>query len=145
MRQTVLIIKPEAFNNSQKILKIVKNAGFRIIGINECSLDKKKLEYFCAEHYDKPWFEVYYDHMSSGPIMVVLLEKGGDAVNDLHKFVGATDPAVAEDGTLRKMFWIPGPKEKGMFLNAFHSSDSDKAADEDIAFWKEYGFKSLIN
>ncbi len=121
--QTFTMIKPIAVKNNYigAILKIINEAGFRIKAMKYTRLTKKQAEEFYSVHAGKEFFERLTDFMSSGPIVAVILEKE-NAVDDFRKLIGATDPAKAEEGTIRKLY------AESMTHNAVHGSDSDENA-----------------
>lgn len=121
--QTFTMIKPIAVknNNTGAILKMINEAGFRIKAMKFTHLNKQQACEFYAVHTGKPFFENLTTFMSSGPIVAAILEKE-NAVEDFRKLIGATDPAKADDGTIRKLF------AESMTHNAVHGSDSDENA-----------------
>lgn len=121
--QTFTMIKPIAVKNNYigAILKMINEAGFRIKAMKYTRLTKQQAEQFYAIHADKYFFGGLTDFMSSGPIVAAILEKE-NAVADFRKLIGATDPAKAEEGTIRKLY------AESMSHNAVHGSDSDENA-----------------
>lgn len=121
--QTFTMIKPIAVKNNYigAILKMINEAGFRIKAMKYTRLTKQQAEEFYAVHAGKYFFEGLTDFMSSGPIVAAILEKE-NAVEDFRKLIGATDPAKAEEGTIRKLY------AESMSHNAVHGSDSDENA-----------------
>lgn len=121
--QTFTMIKPVAVknNNIGPILKMINEAGFRIKAMKFMHLTKQQAEKFYSIHADKYFFEDLTSFMSSGPIVAAILEKE-NAVADFRKLIGATDPAKAEEGTIRKLY------AESMSHNAVHGSDSDENA-----------------
>lgn len=117
------MIKPVAVknNNIGPILKMINEAGFRIKAMKFTHLTKQQAEKFYSIHADKYFFEDLTSFMSSGPIVAAILEKE-NAVADFRKLIGATDPAKAEEGTIRKLY------AESMSHNAVHGSDSDENA-----------------
>lgn len=113
------MIKPQACrrNHVGPILAIINQAGFRISAIRSTKLTRDEAEKFYEMHRGKPFFEGLVDFMSSGPIVALLLEKE-NAIEDFRKLIGNTDPAKAEEGTIRKMF------AESVQRNAIHGSDS---------------------
>jgi len=116
---TFAMIKPQACrrNHVGPILAIINQAGFRISAIRSTKLTRDEAEKFYEMHRGKPFFEGLVDFMSSGPIVALLLEKE-NAIEDFRKLIGNTDPAKAEEGTIRKMF------AESVQRNAIHGSDS---------------------
>ncbi len=121
--QTFTMIKPIAVKNNYigAILKMINEAGFRIKAMKYTHLTKQQASEFYAVHADKYFFEDLTSFMSSGPIVAAILEKE-NAVADFRKLIGATDPAKAEEGTIRKLY------AESMSHNAVHGSDSDENA-----------------
>lgn len=120
---TFMIIKPQAVKNGSlgPILAMVNNKGFRIIAMKFLHMSKKDAEGFYGVHKGKAFYEILTEFMSSGPVVVAMLEKE-NAVEDFRRLIGATDPAKAEEGTIRKMFGT------SLQANAVHGSDSDENA-----------------
>jgi len=121
--QTFTMIKPIAVKNSYigSILKMINEAGFRIKAMKFTHLTKQQAMEFYGVHADKYFFEDLTSFMSSGPIVAAILEKE-NAVDDFRHLIGATDPAKAEEGTIRKIY------AESMSHNAVHGSDSDENA-----------------
>lgn len=117
------MIKPDAVeaNNIGPILAMINKAGFRIEAMKYMRLSKEQAGAFYAVHRERPFYGELTDYMSSGPIVAAVLTKE-NAVADYRKLIGATDPAKAEEGTIRKMF------AKSIAANAVHGSDSDENA-----------------
>ncbi|GCD80695.1 nucleoside diphosphate kinase [Schleiferia thermophila] len=117
------MIKPDAVadGNTGAILNRIEGAGFRIVAMKKTQLSKAEAEKFYGIHKDRPFFGELVEYMTSGPIVAAILEKE-NAVEDFRKLIGATDPAKAEEGTIRKMF------AKSIAANAIHGSDSDENA-----------------
>ena len=127
---TLTIVKPDAFgrNLAGKILGHLEEQGFRIRAARVMHLTQKQAEEFYAVHRERPFYGSLVKFMTSGPCMPVILEKDG-AVAALRKAIGATDPAEAEAGTVRKLF--AESKER----NAIHASDSDENAVREARFF----------
>lgn len=121
--RTFTMIKPDAVQNGHigAILAKINEAGFRIVAMRMTRLSKETAGAFYAVHKDRPFFGELVEYMTSGPIVAAILEKE-NAVEDFRKLIGATDPAKAEEGTIRKMF------AKSIAANAIHGSDSDENA-----------------
>lgn len=121
--RTFTIIKPNAVaaGNAGKILDRINEDGFRVIALKLMCFSRNQAEKFYAIHKGKPFFEGLVDFMTSGPVVVAVLEKE-NAVAELRRLVGATDPAKAEEGTIRRLF------AESMTKNAIHASDSDENA-----------------
>ncbi|MGE5395172.1 MAG: nucleoside-diphosphate kinase [Candidatus Saccharibacteria bacterium] len=121
--QTFTMIKPDAVSkdNIGSILKIINESGFRIKAMKFTRLTKDQAARFYAVHAQKGFFEELITFMSSGPIVAAILEKE-NAVAAFRELIGATDPAKAAEGTIRKLF------AHSMSFNAVHGSDSDENA-----------------
>ena len=117
------MIKPEAVAAGQagKILDMITGSGFRVVALKYTRLSHKEAGAFYAVHSERPFYGELVDYMASGPIYAAILEKD-NAVEDFRKLVGATDPANAEEGTIRKRYAESKAK------NAVHGSDSDDNA-----------------
>ncbi|MFA0962171.1 nucleoside-diphosphate kinase [Roseivirga sp. BDSF3-8] len=131
--RTFSMIKPDAYEagNTGAILKMMEEAGFRIVSMKLTRLTADNAGAFYAVHKERPFYQDLVSYMSSGPIVALILEKD-NAVADFRKLIGATNPAEAEDGTIRKLF------AKSIEANAVHGSDSDEnAAIEGSFFFAE--------
>jgi nucleoside-diphosphate kinase len=122
--RTFTMVKPDAFgaNNSGAIIKMIEDAGFRIVAMKKTQLTKEKAGQFYAIHKERSFYNELCTYMSSGPIVPIILEKA-NAVEDFRKLIGATDPKKAEAGTIRNLF------AKSIEANAIHGSDSDANAE----------------
>jgi nucleoside-diphosphate kinase len=105
IERTFSIIKPDAVRRgfTGAILAAIEKAGFSIITIKKTTISRSQADYFYREHAGKPFFEPLSEFMASGPLFLMVLEKE-DAIADLRKLMGATDPAKAAEGTLRRQF-----------------------------------------
>lgn len=121
--RTLTMIKPDAVqnNNIGGILKMMNEAGFRIIAMKYTRLTTEQASLFYAVHKERPFFNDLVKFMTSGPIVAAILEKD-NAVADFRKLIGATNPANAEEGTIRKVY------AESIERNAVHGSDSDENA-----------------
>ena len=130
MQRTFSIIKPDAVRKGQTaaVLAMMEAAGFRIAAIKKLSISKQQAAGFYAVHAQRPFFDSLTTFMSSGPIFVVVLEKE-NAIADLRKLMGATNPANAEEGTIRKKF--AGSIEE----NTIHGSDAEETAAFEIGYF----------
>ena len=128
--QTLSIIKPDAVerNLDDKIKSVFVNKGFKIIKEKKIKLEKEDAEKFYKVHETKPFYNDLCEYLSSGPVVVMVLEKE-DAILDNRRIMGATDPKKAEDGTIRKQFGISIDK------NSVHGSDSIDNAKIEIDFF----------
>ena len=129
-QRTFSIVKPDAVRKSftGAILAEIDKAGFQIVAIKKASISKQQAQGFYAVHAAKPFFDALTTFMSSGPLFLMVLEKE-NAIADLRKLMGATNPANAEEGTIRKKF--AGSLQE----NAFHGSDADDTAAFEIGYW----------
>ena len=129
-QRTFSIIKPDAVSNGYTgaILAEIEKAGFKIISIRKQSISKAQAAGFYYVHKERPFFGDLCDFMSSGPLFLMVLEKG-DAIADLRKLMGATNPANAEEGTIRKKF------AASIQENAIHGSDAEDTAKFEIGYW----------
>lgn len=121
--RTFTMIKPDAVEagNIGNILAMIEEAGFTIRAMKYTRLNRSEAETFYAVHKERPFFGELVDYMTSGPIVAAILDKD-NAVADFRKLIGATDPAEAEEGTVRKKYAESKAK------NAVHGSDSDENA-----------------
>ena len=128
MEQTLSIIKPDATtrNITGQINAMIENAGLKIVAQKMVKLSKEQAQKFYAEHQGKGFFENLVTFMSSAPIIVQVLE-GENAISSYRKIMGATNPDVAEEGTIRKTFALSIDK------NSVHGSDSPESAAREIA------------
>ena len=130
MEKTFGIIKPDATaaGNTGKILDSIESNGFRIIGLKKILMSKKTARQFYAVHKERPFYNDLTDFMSSGPCLVMVLEKD-NAIKAWRELMGATNPAAAAEGTLRKRFGA------SIDNNAVHGSDAPETAIQEIAFF----------
>lgn len=122
--RTFTMLKPDAIENGHmgKIIDMIINAGFSIKAMKYTVLSEAQAKEFYAVHAERPFYGELVEYMTSGPIVAAILEKE-NAVADFRALVGATDPAEAADGTIRKAY----AENKGR--NAVHGSDSDENAE----------------
>ncbi len=121
--RTFTMIKPDATQKGSTggILEMINTAGFRIVAMKMTHLSKEKAGQFYEVHKERPFYAELVEFMSRGPITAAILEKE-NAVEDFRKLIGATNPADAEDGTIRKKY------ATSIGENAVHGSDSDENA-----------------
>jgi nucleoside-diphosphate kinase len=121
--RTFTMIKPDAVENNYigGILKMINDAGFKIVAMKYTKLTPEKAGAFYEVHKERPFYGELVSYMSSGPIVAAILEKD-NAVEDFRKLIGATNPADAAEGTIRKVY------AKSIQANAVHGSDSDENA-----------------
>ena len=130
LQRTFSIIKPDAVakNAIGDILKTLEEKGFRILGMRMLEISKQQAEGFYAVHASRPFFDSLTTFMSSGRIVVLALEKE-NAIADLREVMGATNPAQAKDGTIRKK-WASSIEH-----NAIHGSDADETARFELGYF----------
>jgi nucleoside-diphosphate kinase len=123
------MLKPDAVENGHigAILDKINAAGFKVVAMKLTQLSKRDAQAFYAVHSERPFYGELVEFMTRGPIVAALLEKD-NAVEDFRALIGATNPAEAADGTIRKMF------ATSMGENAVHGSDSDENAAIEGAF-----------
>jgi len=128
--RTFTIVKPDSVRkgNFGKIITRLEGEGFRILGLRKVNLSQKQAEGFYAVHRERPFYRDLVKYMTSGPVYVAALERD-NAVAHLRKVMGATDPAKADAGTIRKDFG------ESIEQNAIHGSDSDENANIEISFF----------
>ena len=129
-QRTFSIIKPDAVRkgSTAAILGAIEKAGFKVIAIKRMSISKAQAGGFYHVHAARPFFGSLIEFMSSGPIFPMVLEKD-NAIADFRKLMGATNPANAEDGTLRKLF------ASSIEENAVHGSDAEDTAAFEIGYF----------
>lgn len=130
MQLTFSIVKPDAFrqNRTGGVLAMIEQAGFTIVAIKKISLSREQAAGFYAVHAARPFFESLVTFMSSGPMVAMVLEKN-NAIADLRKLMGATNPANAEEGTIRRKF------ASSIEENAIHGSDGEDTARFEIGYF----------
>ena len=129
-RHTLMLIKPNAVKNefAEQIFLEVHQHGFKILACKKLQLSKNEAEAFYFVHKGKPFFDGLVEFMTSAPVIVQILE-GEDAIAKYRKIMGATNPDIAEEGTIRKTFAISIDK------NSVHGSDSPEASSKEINFF----------
>ena len=127
IERTLFIIKPDAMRRrlAGQILAHVEEKGFKIAEARFARLTREECQTFYAEHQGKPFFGELVESMTSGPVLLLVLERD-NAVLTLREVVGATDPAQAAEGTVRKRF---GESKQ---MNSVHASDSPASADREV-------------
>jgi nucleoside-diphosphate kinase len=130
LQRTFSIVKPDAVAKGATgdIIQTIQANGFRIIGLKMLEINKKQAEGFYAVHANRPFFNSLTDFMSSGPIVVMALERE-NAIAELRKLMGATNPANADAGTIRKK-WADNIER-----NAIHGSDADETARFELSYF----------
>ena len=130
MKRTLAIVKPDAVRNRHagEILARIEKEGFKILGMKLMKLDREKAAGFYIVHKERPFYDDLCRFMSSGPVVVAALEREG-AVAKWREVIGATDPAQAAEGTIRRMF------AESKEANAAHGSDSDENAAFEIGYF----------
>ena len=127
MEKTLVLIKPDAFgkNHTGEILKIYEDAGLKIVAAKVMQMDKKIAAIHYAEHVEKPFYPALVEFMTSAPLMALVLG-GENAISKVREINGATNPAKAAEGTIRKLF------AESVTKNAVHASDSPENAAREI-------------
>ena len=120
---TFTMIKPDAVEKNYigAILEKINSAGFRIVALKYLKLSVEEASAFYAIHRERPFYNDLVEYMTSGPIVAAMLEKG-NAVEDFRTLIGATNPAEAAEGTIRKLY------AESIAANAVHGSDSNENA-----------------
>lgn len=129
-QRTFSIIKPDAVRKglAGAILAQIEKAGFKVVSIKKISLTEEQAKGFYYVHQERPFFGSLTKFMTSGPIFPMVLEKE-NAIADLRKLMGATNPANAEEGTIRKLF------ADSIEENAIHGSDGEETAAFEIGYF----------
>jgi nucleoside-diphosphate kinase len=130
MERTFSIIKPDAVKSGKAGLVLAKleEHGFKVLGLRMVHLSKETAERFYAVHKERPFFGSLVTFMSEGPAIVMALERE-DAVKKLREVMGATNPANAAEGTVRKLY------AESIERNAIHGSDAPETAKEELSFF----------
>lgn len=130
IERTLSIIKPDAVERNLQgaILKMIQDAGLKVVAMKMLHMTKEQARGFYAVHQDKPFFESLTDFMCSGPVLVSVLESR-DAIATYRAVMGATNPANAEEGTVRKAFALDIEK------NSVHGSDAPETALAEITYF----------
>ncbi|HEV2104312.1 MAG TPA: nucleoside-diphosphate kinase [Candidatus Eisenbacteria bacterium] len=138
LERTLFIVKPDATGRNLvgRILAHVEADGFRIVEARFARLTREQCQEFYAEHVGKPFFGDLVDTMTSGPVMLCCLERE-NAVARLREVIGATDPAAAAEGTIRKLY----AASKGR--NSVHASDSPASAEREVKLF--FGVAALTH
>ncbi len=130
IERTFSMIKPDATarNLTGAITKVLEDAGLRVIASKRVWMSRRQAEGFYAVHRERPFFDELCDFMSSGPTVVQVLE-GENAIAKNREIMGATNPADAADGTIRKLY------ANSIGENSVHGSDAPETAAEEIRYW----------
>ena len=130
VERTFSIIKPDAVAAGQagEILAMIQKAGFKIVGLRMTRLSEAEARSFYAVHQERPFYSGLVAFMTEGPIIVMALERE-DAVKGLREVMGATNPANAAEGTVRKLY------AESIERNAIHGSDAPETAAEELKFF----------
>lgn len=130
VERTLAIIKPDAIKKkvAGEIIRRIEQEGFKISGMKQLHLTKEEAKGFYIVHKDKPFYESLTDFMSSGEIIVMVLERE-DAISHWRKVMGATDPALAAPGTIRHSYGF------SIERNAVHGSDGPETAEWEINYF----------
>ncbi len=130
IEKTFSIIKPEAVKNkiSGKIISMFEDKGFTILAQKKICMTQEQARHFYAVHKDRPFYKDLVKFMTSGPVIVQVLEKE-NAIADNRSLMGATNPSEAAEGTIRKAYGT------NVEANAVHGSDAPETAQDEIAFF----------
>lgn len=130
LQRTLCIIKPDAVKKKVQgsIIQKISDSGFKILGMKMIKLTESMGKRFYEVHKERPFYGELVSFMISGPVVVIALEKD-NAVQDYRTLIGATDPAEAADGTIRKLF------ADSKSENAVHGSDSEENGKNEVAFF----------
>lgn len=130
MERTFAIIKPDsvAAHNSGKIIDMIEGHGFTILAMEKTKLSKEQAQTFYAVHSERPFFGELVDFVTSGPVIIMCLEKD-NAIKAWRDLMGATDPANADQGSLRKLFGTD------VGHNAVHGSDAPETAKQELTLF----------
>jgi nucleoside-diphosphate kinase len=130
MEKTFSIIKPDAVASGKagKILALLEENGFRLVALRMAKLSQSQAEGFYAVHKERPFYSSLVKFMTEGPVVLMALERE-DAVKRLREVMGATNPANAADGTVRKLF------AESIERNAIHGSDAPETAAQELQFF----------
>ena len=130
MQETLTILKPDTVESGHTgaVIGMIEEAGFRIRAAKMLQLSKEEAEGFYAVHRERPFFSSLVSFMTEGPVIVMVLE-AEDAIGRLRSLMGATDPAKAEEGTIRKRF------ATNIERNSIHCSDAPETAVFEIAYF----------
>ncbi len=132
MERTLAIIKPDAVKDGRtgRVLDLIELNKFNILSMKKTALTKAQVESFYAIHKDKFFFGELVEYMTSGPVIIMALEKD-NAIADWRDLMGNTNPEKAAPGTLRRMFG------KSIGINGFHGSDAPETASQEVKFFFE--------
>jgi nucleoside-diphosphate kinase len=138
VERTLFIVKPDAVERHLigRILAHVEEKGFRIVEARLTRLTREQCQEFYAEHSARPFFNDLVDFMTSGPVMLTCLERE-NAITTLREVIGATDPAAAAEGTVRKLY------AKSKQANSVHASDSFPSAEREVKLF--FGVAALTH
>jgi nucleoside-diphosphate kinase len=130
LQKTFSIVKPDAVGSGKagKILSLLEDNGFRIVALRMTKLSQSQAEGFYAVHRERPFFGSLVKFMTEGPVIVMALERE-DAVKKLREVMGATNPANAAEGTVRKLY------AESIERNAIHGSDAPETAAEELKYF----------
>jgi len=130
MQRTFAMIKPDAVaaGNSGKIIDLIEKNGFTIVRMQKVTLTKPQVETFYAVHNERPFFGEMVNFITSGPVVIMALEKD-NAIQAWRDLMGTTDPAKAAEGTIRKLFGA------NIGNNAVHGSDAPETAKQELALF----------
>jgi nucleoside-diphosphate kinase len=129
-QRTFSIIKPDAIKDGHagEVISLLEKAGFRIVALRMVHLSRAQAEGFYAVHRERPFFPSLVKFMTEGPVIVMALERE-DAVKKLREVMGATNPANAAEGTIRKLY------ASGIERNVIHGSDAPETAESELQYF----------
>ena len=130
MEKTLVLIKPDAFraHHIGDIFKIYEDAGLEVLAVKMLKMDEKLASQHYVEHIGRPYYDDLVSFMTSGPIIAMVLA-GENAIANVRKINGKTNPAEADEGTIRKLYASSGSR------NAVHASDSPESAAREISLY----------
>ncbi|WP_457642534.1 nucleoside-diphosphate kinase [Persephonella sp.] len=130
VERTLMLVKPDAVKRGLegKIIAHVQEKGFKLVALKKLKLTKEQAQQFYIVHKDRPFYNELCEFMSSGPIVAMVWE-GENAISAIREIMGATNPAEAAEGTLRKLYGT------NVGENAVHGSDSPESAEIEIPFF----------
>ena len=126
--RTFVMVKPDAVvrNLTEEIVNRIERAGLRVVSMRRINMDRASAERLYLVHRDKEFFERLVEYVLSGPVVVVMLVEGEQAISRMRELIGATDPAKAAKGTIRGDFGL------SLTQNTVHASDSPESAEHEI-------------
>ncbi|MFO7872328.1 MAG: nucleoside-diphosphate kinase [Candidatus Undinarchaeales archaeon] len=129
-KRTFSMIKPETVKRGKvpEIKKMIEKNGFKIARGKKIEMTKEQAQELYKEHKEKPFYDKLINYATSGPVYVMVIEGKGDLIKEYRTLMGATNPAEAEEGTIRKKFWTG----EGITKNVIHGADSPQSAEREL-------------